>query len=363
MPVFDTLMLGVVDANNLNDVITYLLPSQTETYFHDGKITFSDKNYFSELEGGCYRIAISEPCINTCGVYGINDGLFSQNELGYYWDIAEQLNSSWDIIAGTGAIWTGTDGVDSRACLVNSKNLCNGLDYNITIEINDMSLAGVAIYIGTELITTIYAAGTYSTSGNAPLTGSANVIICAQGTDESVCSVEIGRIIVELNPEGRQLTTWNFDRYSDAISLGTYNDSCKYAQVSACIGQDAWNFDTSQIGGLSLSARFEYRKFQPQYDSDIESFRYSSGRFRATYVDIKKKWRFNFGRMPEYLLDFFSIALFSDNLQIDNENYYPAESEIPTITYNDSDSYGEMNVELYKRKEKLLKTYCTNGDC
>lgn len=364
LPIFDTLMLGIVSENDLEDLITYTLPAETQTYFNDGKLTFFDRNYFNEIEGGCYRIGIADPCINTCGVYGINDGLFSYDVLGTYWDIQGAVFSSWNIVQGSGAEWTGT-GTSSTACLVNNKNLCNGLSYNITIEITDVDRAYLEVYIdGVMHPTTFNAIGTYSFNIVAPATGTPNVILCAYGTGTGLNLINVSRVIVQLNPDARELTTWNFNRYSDAFSLGDYIDPCKFALVNACLGQDAFNFDTSHPEGFRvLTQRFEYRKFQPQYDSDIESFRYSSGRFRAIYVDIKKKWRFNFGRMPEFLLDFFSVALFSDRLQINSEDYYPAETELPTIIYNDSDSYGEMNVELYKRKEKLLKTFCTDGDC
>jgi len=367
LPLFDTLMLGVVSENDLEELITYTLPAETQTYFNDGKLTFFNRTYFNEIDGGCYRIGIADPCINTCSIYGINDGLFSYNVLGTWWDIEPEVQySTWEIIQGTGAVWTGTFGENSHACFKNNSNLCYLLSYNITIEITEISRAVLNVYLGNVAYPiTLTAAGTYSFNITTPGTDATNLRLCAIGTNlDGDCSLTIKRVIVQLNPDARELQTWTFDRYSDAFSLGDYIDPCKFALVNACLGQDAFNFDTSSPDGFNvLKQRFEYRKFQPQYDSDVESFRYSSGRFRATYVDIKKKWRFNFGRMPEFLLDFFSVALFSDSLQINSEAYYPAETELPTITYNDSDSYGEMNVELYKRKEKLLKTFCTNGDC
>jgi hypothetical protein len=276
--------------------------------------------------------------------------------------VVNATNATWNFNLNEGAIFFGSEPF-ATACIENLKNLCNGLTYTITLEIGNLVNTRIAVNIGGVYSDFIFSEGTWTFDIDAPNSGPCNLQICAYVLNRGTGTATIRRVIVQLSESGRPLTQFPFDKFSDVISVGDYLDECKFAGVSACFGQDAFNFDTSLPEGLRLSARFEYRKFQPQYDSDIESFRYSSGRFRATYVDIKKKWRFNFGRIPEYLLDFFSIALFSDSLNINGLDYYPAETELPTITYNDSDSYGEMNVELYKRKEKLLKTFCTNGDC
>jgi hypothetical protein len=113
------------------------------------------------------------------------------------------------------------------------------------------------------------------------------------------------------------------------------------------------------------SIRLEGRRFQAQYDTDTDLFRYASGRWSASYVDRKKKLSYYFGRLPEYVFDFLSIVFYFDNCYVNGVLHFPAEEEFPTIEYDIADDLGAITIELYKKNDLVRKTICigVTADC
>jgi hypothetical protein len=106
----------------------------------------------------------------------------------------------------------------------------------------------------------------------------------------------------------------------------------------------------------------EGRKFRAQYQTEVNNFRFASGGWRTTYVDREKKWTFNFGRLPEYVLDFLSTVFYYDNTYINGDLYYPIDGEFPDVEYNDADDLGAISIDLAFKKSKVRKILCSNTD-
>ena len=155
-----------------------------------------------------------------------------------------------------------------------------------------------------------------------------------------------------------------YDKYSDVISIGDYSDPCRFFKIEGCNGED--QFGLSFYGSSFLpSIRLEGRRYQAQYETDADLFRYSSGRWSSTYVDRKKKVSFYFGRLPEYVFDFLSILFYFDNCYINGVLHSPVESEFPTIEYDNADDLGAFTIEMYKQNDLVKKTICigVDADC
>jgi hypothetical protein len=152
-----------------------------------------------------------------------------------------------------------------------------------------------------------------------------------------------------------------WDLFSDIINIGDFNDECKYFKIEGCNAEDQFNL---AFGGSSFlpAIRLEGRKFRAQYVTEVNNFRFASGRYQTTYVDREKKWTFAFGRLPEYVLDFLSTIFYYDNCYVNGDLYYAIDGEFPDVEYNDADDLGAINIDLALKSSKVRKTICSNTD-
>jgi len=164
--------------------------------------------------------------------------------------------------------------------------------------------------------------------------------------------------LVEISIEDADI---QWDLYSDIINIGDFNDECKYFKIEGCNAEDQFNL---AFGGSSFlpGIRLEGRKFRAQYQTEVNNFRFASGKYQTTYVDREKKWTFAFGRLPEYVLDFLSTIFYYDNCYVNGDLYYAIDGEFPDIEYNDADELGALNIDLALKSSKVRKTICSNTD-
>jgi len=164
--------------------------------------------------------------------------------------------------------------------------------------------------------------------------------------------------LVEISIENDSI---QWDQFSDVLSIGDYNDECKYFKIEGCNAEDQFNL---AFGGSSFlpAIRLEGRKFRAQYVTEVNNFRFASGRYQTTYVDREKKWTFAFGRLPEYVLDFLSTIFYYDNCYVNGDLYYAIDGEFPDVEYNDADDLGAINIDLALKSSKVRKTICSNTD-
>jgi hypothetical protein len=344
------LFLGVVDADDVNTIVARIDPTITTI---DQYLTAGFSMVDVALSAGCYRLAIAEYCTNLCGQYFIANPYFNATRSGV---------PSWSSVLGTGTTNWVIDpnlasiglGSGESAYLESVTEVCEGVEYSIEITVDAISNARLRVSVdGTTYGSPITTAGvttivfTPTSSGNVSLFGSQ-----IGGTPSLI---EISKVTLRAI-----YTSVNYDRYSDVIALGEYS-GCDYFKLEGCNGENQFGF--AFYGSSFLpSIRLEGRRYQPQYDTDADLFRYASGRWHASYVDRRKRHTYYFGRLPEYVLDFLSILVYFDNFYVNGETHFPAEDSFPEVEYNDADDLGSISIDLIRKTGIVRKTVCVGVD-
>jgi hypothetical protein len=343
--------LAVVDAETLA-FIDDITPLYT---IKDNKITGAFALTDLALSAGCYRLALVDFCTNTCGQSYVFNGNLMEGQFGVEgWTLGGTVAPT---LTQGSAAFSVNIGEDSTMTSNTGNELCDGLTYNVSVFIQSASNVRIYAVVGTNQVS-ITGTGSQTVSivagGNAPLQ------ILVEQFGGSAGTAELTRAIrVEIADED---IIWN--AYTDVIAIGDYNDTCKYYKIEGCNAEDQFNL---AFGGSSFlpAIRLEGRKFRAQYQTEVNNFRFASGGWRTTYVDREKKWTFNFGRLPEYVLDFLSTIFYYDNCYINGDLYYPIDGEFPDIEYNDADDLGAISIDLALKKSKVRKILCssTDADC
>jgi hypothetical protein len=313
-----------------------------------------------DIEPGCYRLAIADFCTNTCGQYYIYNPYF--NDWGGCIDCPPL---GWSSVAVTGAdtwnIGGGEAQIDLTAIgnatsLESITELCEDTDYYVTIEVDSIANARLRLQVdGVNYATAISTAGTYNFTITVTQSGALSLLGSQFGASLDG-EITVTRITVRADKNWAK-----YDKYSDLIQIGDFSDECRFFKIEGCNGENQFGLGFSGTSFLP-GIRLEGRRFQPQYDTDTDLFRYASGRWQASFVDRKKKLSYHFGRLPEYVLDFLSIVFYFDNCYVNGELSFPADNEFPTIEYDNADDLGSLTIELYKKKEKVRKTVCVGVD-
>ena len=353
------LFVGLVDATTLS-VVEVIDPT---LIVKDQYLTAAFDLSAYDIDAGCYRLAIADYCTNTCGQYYIYNPLFSGDPLcldcpPIGWSSVPLIGTDdWSIGNGQATITLTSLGNTSE--LLSITELCDDTDYYVTIVVDAINNARLRFAVdGIGYGSFINSAGTYSFIINPTQSGLVSIQASQFGAILDG-SMTISKVSVRADKNWAK-----YDKYSDLISIGDYSDPCRFFKLEGCNGEN--QFGLSFYGSSFLpSIRLEGRRFQPQYETDADLFRYSSGRWSSTYVDRKKKVSFYFGRLPEYVFDFLSIVFFFDNCYINGVLHSPVESEFPTIEYDNADDLGAFTIEMYKQNDLVKKTICigVDADC
>ena len=339
--------VGIVDAVTL-ETVDLVAPLYT---LKDNKITAAFDLTDVALDAGCYRLAMTDFCTNTCGQKYIFNGEF-RDAFGV---------AGWTI-SGTGSVTLSEEsaefsfnfaGEDGTITQNTSNNLCDGLQYGVGVFIESRSNVRIYVQVGSNQVQVFG-------------TGYQQVLITADGNNPvQIYVVEFGGVpasaIINYVDIAISDADIQWDLFSDVIAIGDYNDECKYFKIEGCNAEDQFNL---AFGGSSFlpAIRLEGRKFRAQYVTEVNNFRFASGRYQTTYVDREKKWTFAFGRLPEYVLDFLSTIFYYDNCYVNGDLYYAIDGEFPDIEYNDADELGALNIDLALKSSKVRKTICSNTD-
>ena len=339
--------VGIVDAVTL-ETVDIVAPLYT---VKDNKITAAFDLTDVALGEGCYRLAMTDFCTNTCGQSYVYNGIFRDAGGVLGWTTA----GTGSVALSEGQLDFNFDSGEFGSITSNIGNpLCEGLFYYVSIFIE--SRAGIKIF-----------ATVGSNSVEFVGTGYQTVLIQA-GTGDTHLKIEAFQFVsdpsfavIKLVEIGIEDTDIQWDKFSDVLAIGDYNDECKYFKIEGCNAEDQFNL---AFGGSSFlpAIRLEGRKFRPQYVTEVNNFRFASGRYATTYVDREKKWTFAFGRLPEYVLDFLSTIFYYDNCYVNGDLYYAIDGEFPDIEYNDADDLGALNIDLALKSSKVRKIICSNTD-
>lgn len=347
--------VGWVDSESLAIVTPAII---TDSSLIGNKLTVHLAVQNQEIGDGCYRLAISDPCDNSCGQYGL---LFPSFENPDYW--VDDITTQWSVAGGVATwIYLGEDGYVSASNLYNLNapegenfQLCEGVTYQVTVDIESISDGSVSVGAGTGSVCVPSFANTPGIHVFTLTVGTGDTGFYVRGASTSIISATINLNSVQALPIDADV---DYVQYSPTLSVGNYDDPCAYLKLSACNTYDQFGF-AFDGSGFYPELRVEGLISQPQYKTDVDLFRFASGKTITSYADRVKSWSFHFGRLPEYLLDFLSIAFFFDNVVINDKKYSPAENEFPAIQWNEADNkLGRLDINLIEKKTKIQKVQC-----
>ena len=355
LPSINQMKVGIVDATTL-ETIDFITPTYT---LKDNKITTAFDLTDVEVNAGCYRLAMTDFCSNTCGQSFIFNGIFrSSPVIGVDgWTTSTEFSAT--ITLSEGSAYFDLPNEDSTAYLINSVSACTGKYYFVSIFVESRSNVTIAVQIGDEIV--YFGGGTgyltaAITAGN-PSTNGTQVTIVVQNNGVGVGYADIKLVEIQIDDSDIQ-----WDLFSDILDIGDYNDSCKYFKIEGCNAQDQFNL---AFGGSSFlpMIRLEGRRAKAQYVTNANTFRYASGKWTANYVNRVKQWTYHFGRLPEYVLDFLSTIFYYDNCYVNGVLMFPQDNAFPTIDWADADTYlGSFNIDLVEKENKVLKVQCGEAD-
>ena len=337
--------VGIVDAVTL-ETVDLITPLYT---VKDNKITAAFDLVDLALGEGCYRLAITDFCTNTCGQNYVYNGIFRDAGGVSGWTATALVTLS----EGQAAFNLPAASDQGSITQNISNDLCDGLQYYVSVFIESRSNVRIFAIIGGNQVLiagTGYQTVLITADGNNPL----EILVAEFGGAPAAAVIKL----VEISIENDSI---QWDQYSDVLSIGDYNDECKYFQIEGCNAEDQFNL---AFGGSSFlpGIRLEGRKFRAQYVTEVNNFRFASGKYQTTYVDREKKWTFAFGRLPEYVLDFLSTIFYYDSCYVNGDLYYAIDGEFPDIEYNDADELGALSIDLALKSSKVRKTICSNTD-
>ena len=339
--------VGIVDAITL-ETVDIIAPTYT---VKDNKITTAFALTDVALGEGCYRLAITDFCTNTCGQNYVYNGLFRATPSVGGWT----TGGSGTVTLTEGSAEFNLNIIGEYGSITQniSNELCDGLQYYVSVFIESRTNVRIYAKIGAnqvQITGTGYQTVLITADGNNPL----EILVIEFGGAPAAAVINL----VEISIENDSI---QWDMYSDVLVIGDYNDECKYYKIEGCNAEDQFNL---AFGGSSFlpGIRLEGRKFRAQYQTEVNNFRFASGKYQTTYVDREKKWTFAFGRLPEYVLDFLSTIFYYDNCYVNGDLYYAIDGEFPDIAYNDADELGALNIDLALKSSKVRKTICSNTD-
>jgi hypothetical protein len=350
------LFTGLVDAQTLAVVERFDPVLTLKDQYLTAAINLADYT----IEPGCYRLAIADYCENTCGQHFIYNPFFNASPgcltcppVG--WTSTPLIGADDWVLPGSGASISLTS-LGNATELVSITELCEDKDYYVTIVVDSISNARLSFRVdGIQYDSAISTAGTYNFVFTNTQTGFVSLRAAQFGASlDGEITVSKITVLADKN--------WaTYDKYSDLIQIGDFSDDCRFFKLEGCNAENQFGLafnGTSFLPGI----RLEGRRFRPQYNSDVDLFRYASGKAVTSYADIRKRVSFFFGQLPEYVFDFLSIITYFDNLYVNGDLYSPAEADFPDIEYNDANELGSITIDLYKKNDKVRKTVCTAAD-
>jgi hypothetical protein len=339
--------VGIVDAVTL-ETVDLVTPLYT---VKDNKITAAFDLTDVALGEGCYRLAITDFCTNTCGQNYVYNGIFRDTNGVSGWTTGG--TGTVTLSEGQAQFSLNIAGENGTITQNISNDLCDGLQYYVSVFIASRTNVRIYAVIGgnqEQFFGTGYQTVLITADGNNPL----EILVAEFGGAPAAAIINL----VEISIENDSI---QWDMYSDVLAIGDYNDECKYYKIEGCNAEDQFNLAFGASSFLP-AIRLEGRKFRAQYVTEVNNFRFASGKYQTTYVDREKKWTFAFGRLPEYVLDFLSTIFYYDNCYVNGDLYYAIDGEFPDVEYNDADELGALNIDLALKSSKVRKTICSNVD-
>lgn len=339
--------VALVDANTLEYIAEI-----TPIYTLQGN-TITANFTIPEGQEGCTRLAISDYCLNVCGQHFVFNGMFAPSGGGVAGWTSDIRTGTADWVVNTNEASIELDEGDQTG-LVSVTEVCADKQYTITVEVESINNATLAVVVNDVFYSPVIS-GTGTQTVTFTPTSAGNLELVATALDRNA-GVTISRITIEVAPEDVE-----YSYFSDVLDIGDYSDPCKFFRIEGCNGEDQFDFAFSE-SNFFPGIRLQARRHRAQYTTDVDVFRYASGRWDVPYADRVKRYTYSFVQLPEYVLDFLSVVVYFDNLYINGSLYFPLEGEFPDVSYNDANDNGNIDLELALKQDKVRKTRCIGVD-
>jgi len=301
------------------------------------------------LEEGCYRVAYSDQCDNTCGQFRIDNGQF-------LYDGGWELSNGATINATTRVLNLFQTGGFVFPQAINEKILCENKEYYVEISVISITGGSVFVSIGNSQSFGDFIEATTPGVYNTTMTSSSGGELVIQLQAGNLDSAVIDYVLVRYNDEQAP----EISGYSNTLSVGDYS-SCDYVKLEGCNGNDSFGFKF-QGSGFVPGIRVQKRFFRAQYITDVEVYRNIDGTYINNFADVEKIKTLSLEQQPEYFFDFLSILVYFDNFYINGETYVLNESDFPSIQYDDANESGNILLELKRKTDLLRKVNCLDID-
>jgi len=302
-----------------------------------------------DIDEGCYRIAYSDECDNTCGQFRIDNGQF-------LYDGGWEMSNGASINDTTRVLNLFQTGGLVFPVAINEKILCENKEYYVEISVSSITGGSVFVSIGNSQSFGDFIEATSPGTYNTIMTSSSGGELVIQLQAGNLDSAVIDYVVVRYNDEQAP----EINGYSNVLSIGSYT-GCEYSKLEGCNGNDSFGFKF-QGSGFLPGIRVPNRFFRTQFVTDVETYRDSSGLNKVNYADREKIKTLRVEQQPEYFFDFLSILVYFDNFYVDGSLYVLNESDFPSIEYNDANRNGSINLELKPKQEFIRKVNCVDVD-
>lgn len=304
----------------------------------------------SDLDG-CYRIGVADPCLNTCAQFGI-ENMWFRVEGG--WTQNSPPPNSFNINTDDGELTISLINTGDYV-LESDTAICAGLEYRYEFEVTEFSggptinvtIGGVAIPVtGTG----VYEGTVTALNNSIEILGNASVF---------GATIVFTRFIIGL-------VEFQYNYFSNVFQVKDMSaeEMCKTVLIEGCCGDDQFNikfFGTSFLPAIRLERRF----FRAAYNTDVEAFRGFDGTNETSYADVQKTKTLRLERLPEFIVDFLSTAVYYDNFFVNGVPYVLSEPEFPEPIGNDAYELYDLELILKPKRDKIRKVNCigTSASC
>tara|TARA_R110000868_G_scaffold334194_1_gene594879 strand:+ start:8570 stop:10171 length:1602 start_codon:yes stop_codon:yes gene_type:complete len=330
-PINISVAVGVLDL----DGYLLVLVNPSLFTFKDGFFTVNIDWDALDLDDGCYKLGIIDPC--ACSQFGFAGDDF-------------QIPNQWRVITGAATIASGVmtftffgqTQVRSRALL------CPNVKYFIEYTLAGMNPSDdFQVRIGTTTGTLRTADGTYTETISTNFAGDIEVRFIANN------AVDLSSFTV---------TDFTISAVDPVITYESVDFQLKETHtcsvlVEACGVGEQFNFGFNGTGFKPV-IRLEGTYRGSNYPMSKTEYEYSTGEKSTPYMRTRKAKTFLFGA-PEYVFDFAQLWLGISNLYIDGVLMASEDSETPTIALEDDVDFGIATFTFSKKIELTEKRSCT----
>lgn len=338
-PINTNFSVNVIDED---DNVVMTMNSVTDPSYFDFTREFFTFSFDWEgvsgcLPDGCYRLAVSDPCV--CG----NGGFVASDMITVVNQWRNSAANLWVIVGGMAA-YNGGVSSPPAYCYVDGV-ICPDVAYEVSYTLTNMAGNGFQVKLGGNGNGVVrYADGSY-TEVITPTSITGTDAIRLLGWDTAA-------------PTGFLVTDFSFRRVERSFDLisNTFSfmqDAGCTVLIVACENED--NLQSGYNGtGFAPRVRMKGLYGQGYYDDESEEYEYQSGLKEVYYYRGRKVRELKFSA-PEYIHDFMRTLRGFAHVFIDNDPVFIESEEYPRPNWKDNWNWGSVTLDVSARIELTEK--------